>query len=166
MEGPISFWGYKEQESNLILPEHDDDDICCITYFFLNVFFIGTEKAGLVSWSWVVKYKVLWYWGRWDSGQTKKMLAICQDQTAARQEKSGRHMPCSRHRWHQSWGWKSSFCLLNYLSWHTLSMWKRLEYICQKKWHMEHKNSKKWSTWMSVWKSVYLLQSCSLKIKC
>ena len=26
MEGPISFWGYKEQESNLILSEHDDDD--------------------------------------------------------------------------------------------------------------------------------------------
>jgi len=26
MEGPISFWGYKQQESNLILPEHDDDD--------------------------------------------------------------------------------------------------------------------------------------------
>jgi len=26
MEGLISFWGYKEQESNLILPEHDDDD--------------------------------------------------------------------------------------------------------------------------------------------
>jgi hypothetical protein len=26
MEGPISFWGYKVQESNLILPEHDDDD--------------------------------------------------------------------------------------------------------------------------------------------
>jgi len=26
MEGPISFWGYKEQESNLILPEYDDDD--------------------------------------------------------------------------------------------------------------------------------------------
>ena len=26
MEGPISFWGYKEQESNLILPEHDDND--------------------------------------------------------------------------------------------------------------------------------------------
>jgi len=26
MEGPISFWGYEEQESNLILPEHDDDD--------------------------------------------------------------------------------------------------------------------------------------------
>jgi len=25
-EGPILFWGYKEQESNLILPEHDDDD--------------------------------------------------------------------------------------------------------------------------------------------
>jgi len=27
MEGPISFWGYKEQESNLILPEHDDDEL-------------------------------------------------------------------------------------------------------------------------------------------
>ena len=26
MEGSILFWGYKEQESNLILPEHDDDD--------------------------------------------------------------------------------------------------------------------------------------------
>ena len=26
MVGPISFWGHKEQESNLILPEHDDDD--------------------------------------------------------------------------------------------------------------------------------------------
>jgi len=26
MEGLISFWGYKEKESNLILPEHDDDD--------------------------------------------------------------------------------------------------------------------------------------------
>jgi hypothetical protein len=26
MEGPFSFWGYKEQESYLILPEHDDDD--------------------------------------------------------------------------------------------------------------------------------------------
>jgi len=26
MEGPISFWGYKEQESNIILPELDDDN--------------------------------------------------------------------------------------------------------------------------------------------
>ena len=26
MEGPILFWGYKEQESNLILSEHDDND--------------------------------------------------------------------------------------------------------------------------------------------
>jgi len=25
MEGPILFWGYKEQETNLILYEHDDD---------------------------------------------------------------------------------------------------------------------------------------------
>jgi len=29
MEGPITFWGYKEQESNLILPERDDDDADC-----------------------------------------------------------------------------------------------------------------------------------------
>jgi len=26
MEGRIPFWGYKEQESNPILPERDDDD--------------------------------------------------------------------------------------------------------------------------------------------
>jgi hypothetical protein len=26
MEEPISFWGYKEQESHLILPNRDDDD--------------------------------------------------------------------------------------------------------------------------------------------
>ena len=26
MERPISFWGYKEQETRLILHEHDDDD--------------------------------------------------------------------------------------------------------------------------------------------
>ena len=26
MEEPISFWGYKEQKSNLILPEHGGDD--------------------------------------------------------------------------------------------------------------------------------------------
>jgi len=26
MEESILFWGYKEQESNLIVPEHDDDD--------------------------------------------------------------------------------------------------------------------------------------------
>jgi len=31
MEGPILFWGYKEQESNLILPEHDDDDCASST---------------------------------------------------------------------------------------------------------------------------------------
>jgi len=36
MEGPISFWGYKEQESNLILPEHDDDELiyCQRDYFW------------------------------------------------------------------------------------------------------------------------------------
>jgi hypothetical protein len=40
MEGPISFWGYKEQESNLILPEHDDDDIRSI----LSDPLIGTAR--------------------------------------------------------------------------------------------------------------------------
>jgi len=33
MEGSVLFWGYKEQESNLILPEHDDDDDVCIVCF-------------------------------------------------------------------------------------------------------------------------------------
>jgi len=51
MEGPISFWGYKEQESNLILPEHDDDDELYITYnitvFWLHVstLHFGIETA-------------------------------------------------------------------------------------------------------------------------
>ena len=41
MEGPISFWGYKEQELNLILLEHDDNDddiysyLKCIVYDML-----------------------------------------------------------------------------------------------------------------------------------
>ena len=44
MEGPISFWGYKEQESNLILPEHnddddDDDDMYEVSYFDRTAFF-------------------------------------------------------------------------------------------------------------------------------
>jgi len=41
MEGPISFWGYKEQESNLILPEHDDDDMknCVHLWQYLSEFF-------------------------------------------------------------------------------------------------------------------------------
>jgi hypothetical protein len=44
MEGPISFWRYKEQESNLILPEHDDDDdeitreVCKEHLFALSLF--------------------------------------------------------------------------------------------------------------------------------
>jgi hypothetical protein len=32
MEVPILFWGYNEQESNLILPEYDDDDDQVIWY--------------------------------------------------------------------------------------------------------------------------------------
>jgi len=34
MEGPILFWGYKEQESNLIFPEDDDDDDDVKTFNF------------------------------------------------------------------------------------------------------------------------------------
>ena len=37
MEGPVSFWGYKEQESNLILPEHDDDDEFDIASFCYTI---------------------------------------------------------------------------------------------------------------------------------
>ena len=40
MEGPISFWGYKEQESNLILPEHNDDDVWIETFWDLTPSFI------------------------------------------------------------------------------------------------------------------------------
>jgi len=38
MEGPISFWGYKEQESNLILPEHDNDDELIVILDYSLVF--------------------------------------------------------------------------------------------------------------------------------
>ena len=40
MEGPISFWGYKEQESNLILPEHEDDE----SGFVLTLFTAKTDS--------------------------------------------------------------------------------------------------------------------------
>jgi hypothetical protein len=43
MEGTISFWGYKEQESNLILPEHDDDDITLFCHFHGNLW--GTKQT-------------------------------------------------------------------------------------------------------------------------
>jgi hypothetical protein len=45
MEGPISFSGYKEQESNLILPEHDDDDDY---YYYL---FISEQTATCATYS-------------------------------------------------------------------------------------------------------------------
>ena len=35
MEGPISFWEYKEQETRLILHEHDDDDDYIIIITFI-----------------------------------------------------------------------------------------------------------------------------------
>ena len=37
MEGPISFWGYMEQESNLILPEHDDDGDDIYIYIYIYI---------------------------------------------------------------------------------------------------------------------------------
>jgi hypothetical protein len=43
MEGPISFGGYKEQESNLILPEHDNDDIINIVETTKNAIWISSE---------------------------------------------------------------------------------------------------------------------------
>jgi len=52
MEGPVSFWGYKEQESNLILPEQDDDDVfiweqtaTCATYSINWLVFITEIKS-------------------------------------------------------------------------------------------------------------------------
>ena len=53
MEGPVSFWGYKEQESKLILPEHDDDDdvfiseqtATCATYTINWLVFIAEMKS-------------------------------------------------------------------------------------------------------------------------
>ena len=53
MEGPISFWGYKEQESTLILPEHDDDDDDELTHtivwdiLYLSEHFRQTPTNGL-----------------------------------------------------------------------------------------------------------------------
>jgi len=45
MEGQILFWGYKEQESNLILPEHDDDDDDDETVFTLPALLWHTYNA-------------------------------------------------------------------------------------------------------------------------
>ena len=63
MEGPISFWGYKEQESNLILPEHDNDDklsvlggFTCILlkrfYIVIHMFKIYYKLMSLLSYVW------------------------------------------------------------------------------------------------------------------
>ena len=59
MEGPISFWGYKEQELNLILPEHDDDDDeeqSCFKGFF---FYLSTNHTKHKCTSAFRKYKVI-----------------------------------------------------------------------------------------------------------
>ena len=47
MEGPISFRGYKEQESNLILPEHDDDD----DILFISTLIV-TQLYSSPPWGW------------------------------------------------------------------------------------------------------------------
>jgi len=47
IEGPISFWGYKEQESNLILPEHDDDDEKPVYLVLSNI-----HKVSKCPWQW------------------------------------------------------------------------------------------------------------------
>jgi len=46
MEGPISFWGYKEQETRLILHEHGNYDDDEIQSFILSPLFgiVGLQK--------------------------------------------------------------------------------------------------------------------------
>jgi len=56
MEGPISFWGYKEQESNLILPEHDDDDDDVLNKIFPLIMLLNNET---VLWYFVSRRDVL-----------------------------------------------------------------------------------------------------------
>jgi len=47
MEGPISYWGHKEKESNLILPEHDDDEAVHQVGFALHEYKIySTWRSG------------------------------------------------------------------------------------------------------------------------
>ena len=55
MDGPILFWGYKEQESNLILPEHDDDDDNPVQ-ILLKMFML-----------WDMKFLQQWIWTFWSS---------------------------------------------------------------------------------------------------
>ena len=51
MEGPISFWGYKEQESNLILLKHDDDEICRNSVIKIKVLFESDKHDGYFTWT-------------------------------------------------------------------------------------------------------------------
>jgi len=55
MEGPVSFWGPKEQESNLILQGHDDDDEQTLevwnisNYLFSKIYFYFQLKKLVIK---------------------------------------------------------------------------------------------------------------------
>jgi hypothetical protein len=50
MEGSITFWGYKEQESNLILPEHHDDEIRNVLEIVIHQGIAEREGAAAPGW--------------------------------------------------------------------------------------------------------------------
>ena len=54
MEGPIIFWGYKEQESNLILPEPDDDDEDDV--FYESYYHIPSYSLGSIFYLYIYIY--------------------------------------------------------------------------------------------------------------
>jgi len=64
MEGPVSFWGYKEQESNLILPEHDDDDD--------ELLLLSSSSSSSSSYNW----KLIRMWPP-DSGSEFTRNSVC-----------------------------------------------------------------------------------------
>ena len=74
MEGPISFRGYKEQESNLILPEHDDDDDDDLIIFLEQAAIILLPKlrmlGSLPPFSHV-------YMARWSVNYIQHLVLLC-----------------------------------------------------------------------------------------
>jgi len=58
MEEPISFWGYKEQESNLILPEHDDVEVVSVPGVVFTVsagwkHIVPSSSSSSLSYTWI-----------------------------------------------------------------------------------------------------------------
>jgi hypothetical protein len=93
MEGPISFWGYKEQESNLILPEHhddgdDDDDVADMeTTKFINlqislrkvtiVFVYHENRNDAQDREMLRNYTIIDILNLWSTAAIKKIPAFC-----------------------------------------------------------------------------------------